>query len=170
MLWTAAGLVLAQGVILVAAHNATVRYFAWTIAAPVTAGFLGVGYLSAAVPEAAAARQATWQRARVAVPGVLAFTTLTLVVTLVDLAKFHLLTGAAVTRALTWGWLAIFYFSRWACSALAVSRRFLRPITPIIGANGRPIPFGRISSSWSTRVASPSGVRRKRCPPSSVLM
>lgn len=108
MLWTAAGLVLAQGTILVAAHNATVRYFAWTIAVPVTAGFLGAGYLSAAVLEAAAARQATWQRARIAVPGVLAFTTLTLVVTLVHLAKFHLLAGAAVTRALAWGWLAIY--------------------------------------------------------------
>lgn len=94
MLWAAAGLVLVQGSILLAAHNDTSRYFSWTIAVPVTADFLGAGYLSAAVLEAAAARQGSWQRARIAVPGVLAFTTLTLAVTLVHLDKFHL--GAAV--------------------------------------------------------------------------
>jgi hypothetical protein len=42
------------------------------------------------------------------VPGVLAFTTLTLVVTLVHLDKFHLSAASALTRALTWGWLAIY--------------------------------------------------------------
>ena len=81
MLWVAAGLVLVQGSILLAARNDTSRYFSWTIAVPVTAAFLGAGYLSAAVLEAAAARQGSWQRARIAVPGVLAFTTLTLAVT-----------------------------------------------------------------------------------------
>src|SRR2546428_29068 len=51
----------------------------------------------------------TWQRwARIAVPSVLAFTTLTLTVTLVHLGKFHLGASSALTRALTWGWLAIY--------------------------------------------------------------
>jgi hypothetical protein len=108
MLWVAAGLVLVQGSILLAAHNDTSRYFSWTIAVPVTAAFLGAGYLSAAVLESAAARQSSWQRARIAVPGVLAFTTLTLVVTLVHLGKFHLGAASVLTRALTWGWLAIY--------------------------------------------------------------
>ena len=45
MLWIAAGLVLVQGSILLAAHNDTARYFSWTIAVPVTAAFLGAGYL-----------------------------------------------------------------------------------------------------------------------------
>src|SRR5260370_24882976 len=57
---------------------------------------------------AAAARQGSWQRARIAVPGVLAFTTLTLAVTLVHLDKFHLGAASALTRAVTWGWLAIY--------------------------------------------------------------
>ena len=108
MLWVAAGLVLVQGSILLAAHNDTTRYFSWTIAVPVTAAFLGAGYLSAAVLESMAARQSSWQRARIAVPGVLAFTTLTLVVTLVHLGKFHLGAASGLTRTLTWGWLAIY--------------------------------------------------------------
>jgi hypothetical protein len=108
MLWVAAGLVLVQGSILLAARDDTARYFSWTIAVPVTAAFLGAGYLSAAVLEAAAARQGSWERARIAVPGVLAFTTLTLVVTLVHLGKFHLGATSVLTRALTWGWLAIY--------------------------------------------------------------
>ena len=108
MLWIAAGLVLVQGAILLAAHNDTARYFSWTIAVPVTAAFLGAGYLAAAMLEAAAARQRNWQRARIAVPGVLAFTTLTLAVTLVHLDKFHLGAASVLTRALTWGWLAIY--------------------------------------------------------------
>ena len=108
MLWVAAGLVLVQGSILLGSRNDTSRYFSWTIAVPVTAAFLGAGYLSAAVLESAAARQSSWQRARIAVPGVLAFTTLTLVVTLVHLDKFHLSAAAVLTRTLTWGWLAIY--------------------------------------------------------------
>ncbi len=108
MLWVAAGLVLVQGSILLAAHNDTSRYFSWTIAVPLTAAFLGAGYLSAAVLESMAARQGSWQRARIAVPGVLAFTTLTLAVTLVHLNKFHLGVASGLTRALTWGWLAIY--------------------------------------------------------------
>jgi hypothetical protein len=60
------------------------------------------------VLESAAARQSSWQRARIAVPGVLAFTTLTLVVTLVHLGKFHLGVASVLTRVLTWGWLAIY--------------------------------------------------------------
>jgi hypothetical protein len=108
MLWVAAGLVLVQGTILLVFHNNTSRYFSWTIAVPVTAAFLGAGYLAAAVLESAAARQSSWQRARIAVPGVLAFTTLTLVVTLVHLGKFHLGSAVLITRTLTWGWLAIY--------------------------------------------------------------
>lgn len=108
MLWVAAGLVLVQGSILLAAHNDTARYFSWTIAVPVTAAFLGAGYLAAAVLESLAARQSSWQRARIAVPGVLTFTTLTLVVTLVHLGKFHLGAASVLTRTLTWGWLAIY--------------------------------------------------------------
>jgi hypothetical protein len=108
MLWVDAGLVLAEGSILLAAHNDTARYFSWTIAVPVTAAFLGAAYLAAMVLEAVAACQRSWERARIGVPGILAFTALTLVVTLVHLDKFHLSAASALTRALTWGWLVIY--------------------------------------------------------------
>lgn len=39
MLWIAAGLVLVEGTVLLAAHQSTARYFSWTIAVPVTAAF-----------------------------------------------------------------------------------------------------------------------------------
>jgi len=149
MLWVAAGLVLVQGSILLAAHDNTARYFSWTIAVPVTAAFLGAGYLSAAVLESLAARQSSWQRARIAVPGVLAFTTLTLLVTLVHLSKFHLGGAAAMlTRTLTWGWLAIYVgvppvlaFLWWrqarTVSGTAPEGRHLPPIVrAILGVQG----------------------------------
>jgi predicted transporter len=108
MLLVDAGLVLVLGCILLPEHNDTARYFSWTIAVPLTAAFLGASYLAATVLEAAAACQRSWERARIAVPGVLAFSTLTLVVTLVHLDKFHLSAAPALTRALTWAWLVIY--------------------------------------------------------------
>ncbi len=108
MLWVAAVLVLAQSVPLTLRSEQTDRYFAWTIDVPLTAAFLGAGYLAAAVLESQAAARRTWQQARLAVPGVWVFTTLTLLVTLAHLDRFHLDAGPASTRALTWGWLAVY--------------------------------------------------------------
>jgi hypothetical protein len=42
------------------------------------------------------------------VPGVLTFTTLTLIVTLIHIQKFHFAGPAPVTRVATWGWLVIY--------------------------------------------------------------
>lgn len=41
-------------------------------------------------------------------PGVLTFTTLTLIVTLVHIGKFHFAAPAPVTRVAAWGWLGIY--------------------------------------------------------------
>jgi len=74
-----------------------------------TAVFLGAAYWSSAVLEIAGARSVGWSRARLAVWTVLVFTTLTLVVTLLHLDKFHLggdHPGSA--RAVTVGWLAVY--------------------------------------------------------------
>jgi hypothetical protein len=61
------------------------------------------------VLEVAGARSAGWDRARLAVASVLVFTTLTLVVSLVHLDKFHLgVEHSLRARAITWGWLAIY--------------------------------------------------------------
>jgi hypothetical protein len=67
----------------------TDRFFAWTITTPLTAAFLGAGYWGAAFLELGAARRARWIEARTAMPTVLVFTTITLVITFVHLDKFH---------------------------------------------------------------------------------
>jgi hypothetical protein len=87
----------------------TERYFAWTIDVPLTAAFLGAGYWASVVLEWLAARERIWARARVAVPAVFVFTTLTLVATLIHLDLFHLDSSIAPsTRAVTWLWIAIY--------------------------------------------------------------
>ena len=68
----------------------TAEWFAWTIDVPMTAVFLGAAYWSSAVLELAGAASHGWGRARLTVWAVLVFTTLTLVVTLVHIDKFHL--------------------------------------------------------------------------------
>jgi hypothetical protein len=87
----------------------TERYFSWTIDVPMTAVFLGASYWSSLVFEWSAARRTRWVDARIAVPTVFVFTTLTLVATLVHRDKFHF--GSefeASTRTVTWAWTAIY--------------------------------------------------------------
>ena len=94
----AAFLVFLAGFQLTVFPERTAEWFAWTIDVPMTAVFLGAAYWSSAVLEIAGARSSGWGRARLTVWTVLVFTTLTLVVTLVHLDKFHLGRGAADQR------------------------------------------------------------------------
>jgi hypothetical protein len=109
LLYVAAVLVFLAGVQLFVFPLRTDRYFAWTIASPMTAVFLGASYWSAIGLELAAARAGRWAEARVAVPAVFVFTSLTLVVTLVHLDTFHLEGDLDLgTRLVTWAWLAVY--------------------------------------------------------------
>ncbi|HEY5699869.1 MAG TPA: hypothetical protein VIT01_20365 [Acidimicrobiales bacterium] len=105
----AAALVFLAGVQLFVFPLRTDEYFAWTIASPMTAVFLGAAYWSAVGLEVAAARAEGWAGARIALPTVFVFTALTLVVTLIHLDLFHLGSDFALnTRLVTWLWLAIY--------------------------------------------------------------
>lgn len=95
-------LVVAAGFSLYALTEHTDRFFAWTIASPLTATFMGAGYLGAAVLDGACSRKRVWAEARLPVPAVLVFTTLTLGVTLVHLDKFHL------NSFFGWAWLVAY--------------------------------------------------------------
>jgi hypothetical protein len=109
LLLVAAVLVFLAGLQLYLFPLRTADWFAWTIDVPMTAVFLGASYWSSAVLEVAGARARDWSGARMAVWTVLVFTTLTLVVTLVHLDKFHL--GAenpTSARLVTVGWLAVY--------------------------------------------------------------
>jgi hypothetical protein len=109
LLWVAAVLVFLAGIQLFLFPERTERFFAWTINPPLTAAFLGAAYWSSVAFEARAALTRTWAEARIAVPTVFVFTTLTLVVTLVHIDAFHLeSTHQMGTRAVTWAWIAIY--------------------------------------------------------------
>jgi hypothetical protein len=109
LLFTAAVLVLLAGFQLFVFTDRTATYFAWTVAPPLAAAFLGGAYWASVAIEALAARQALWANARIAVPTVLVFTVLTLAATLNHLDKFHL--GSAFmagTRIVTWAWITVY--------------------------------------------------------------
>lgn len=109
LLVAAGALVFLAGVQLFLFPLRTDRYFAWTISPPMTAVFLGSSYWSSLVFEWSAARRSRWADARIAVPTVFVFTTLTLIVTLAHLGKFHFGPEHDLsTRVVTWAWLAIY--------------------------------------------------------------
>ena len=109
LLFTAAVLVLLAGVQLFVFTGRTGHWFAFTVADPLSAAFLGAGYWAAVAIEALAGWQGVWANARIAVPAVLVFTVLTLTVTVTHLGQFHLGAGfAAGTQAVTVAWIAIY--------------------------------------------------------------
>lgn len=109
LLWAAGVLVFLAGVQLFVFPLRTATYFAWTIEPPMTAVFLGAAYWSSLAFEWSAARRRWWCDARIAVPTVFVFTTLTLVATLLHADRFHFGSEhAGSTRAVTWAWLAIY--------------------------------------------------------------
>jgi hypothetical protein len=108
ILYVASALVLIMGLILYFLSDYTETYFAWTIAVPLTASFLGAGYLASFILEFMAARETLWSRSRIAVPAVLLFTSLTFIITLIHIDKFHLGVSNTLTLILTWAWIVVY--------------------------------------------------------------
>jgi len=108
ILYAASFLVLAVGFSLYFLSEKTDIYFSWTINPPLTAVILGSGYLATFVLEFLSAREHIWARARLAVPGVLIFTILTSIVTLIHLDRFHFDSPGWITVAGTWVWLGVY--------------------------------------------------------------
>lgn len=117
MLVVASLLVFLAGAPLLLVADQTAKYFAWTISPQITAAFLGASYWSSGIFELLSSRERIWGRARLAVPAVLVFTVLTLIVTLVHINRFHFdfpftdadaRTTDPVTLFGTWMWLAIY--------------------------------------------------------------
>jgi hypothetical protein len=141
ILVVAACLVFLAGLQLTVFPLRTADWFAWTIDVPMTAVFLGAAYWSSAVLEVAGARSRGWGRARLTVWAVLVFTTLTLVVTLAHLDKFHLAADQPTSaRLVTWGWLAIYAGVPVAMLvAIMLQARSRAPAPP---SSRRPLPTG----------------------------
>jgi hypothetical protein len=86
----------------------TDHYFAWTIAVPLTAAFMGAFYWTSAPLALLSGLERSWVRARVAVPGVLLFLWATLATTLLHLGKFHLHSSDRFAQGAAWLWLVIY--------------------------------------------------------------
>jgi hypothetical protein len=84
------------------------EYFSWSVHPDLSAAFLGGAYLAAAVIEFLAARERTWARARIAVPAVLVFTFLTLLVTLANNDQYRYDAPGVVASVGSWLWLAVY--------------------------------------------------------------
>jgi len=108
LLYVASFLVLSVGISLFLLSEKTDVYFSWTINPPLTAAFLGAGYLASFLLEFLSARENIWARTRLAVPGVWAFTFLTLIITLIHLDRFHFDSQLFITKAGTWVWLGVY--------------------------------------------------------------
>lgn len=109
LLFIASVLVLLAGLQLFVFTGRTDHFFAWTIANPLAAAFLGAAYWASVPLEALAGRQARWANARIAVPAVLVFTVLTLAATVTHLGQLHLGAGfPAGTQIVTVTWIAIY--------------------------------------------------------------
>jgi len=108
ILLVASVLVFLVGIQLFVLTEMTDRLFAWTISSPLTAAFLGAAYWASCAMEFTASQQRTWAAARIAVPAVLVFTGVTLVITILHIELFHLGSPSVVTGFLTWAWLFVY--------------------------------------------------------------
>jgi hypothetical protein len=109
MLLAASILVFLAGIQLFVLTENTERYFAWTVDPPLTAAALGGAYWASSILELGAARQPTWTRARIVLPAVFVFTTLTFVATLLHLDRFHLGNRfPTTTQLLAWAWIVVY--------------------------------------------------------------
>ena len=86
----------------------TDRLFAWTIAPPLTAAFLGAGYAAGWVLVVLSLRERSWARNRVPVVTVLVFTTITAWATFTHLDKFHFDDAGGLATFAAWLWTAIY--------------------------------------------------------------
>lgn len=95
-------LVIGAGVPLFLMSDTTADHFAWTVQPPLTAAALGAAYWGSAVVELVASRARIWAHARVAVPGVLAFTALMNIPIFGNFENYHL------DRPAAWAWIATY--------------------------------------------------------------
>lgn len=101
-------LVLIAGLQLFGLSTETELYFAWTIKPPLTAAFLGASYWASFFLVLSATLAPNWRIARVAMPAVLTFTVLTLIVTLLHIDRFHFDAPETLTVVSAWAWVAVY--------------------------------------------------------------
>ena len=89
--------------------TSTDKYFAWTISVPLTAAFLGAGFGAGFILVFFYRNEKLWANSRVALPGVLAFTLLTLLATILHFDKFHIVSSTLPSAVFfSWVWLIVY--------------------------------------------------------------
>ena len=96
------------GVQLYVLSEQTDYYFAWTIALPLTAAFLGAGYWAAMAVAFMNWRESASVAARTTGLTSIAATTILGIATFLHLDKFHLNSPALLTRFVTWVWIIVY--------------------------------------------------------------
>jgi hypothetical protein len=86
----------------------TDRFFAWTIAPPATAAFVGAAYAAGCLLVVLSLREREWSRVRVPFVTVLVFTVVTLAATLLHLDPFHFDAPGLIARGAAWFWVAVY--------------------------------------------------------------
>jgi hypothetical protein len=101
-------LVLIAGIQLFVLSEFTQYFFAWTIQSPLTAAVLGAAYWGALPFVFYAWRARMWAHARIAVFGVMIFTALSFILTLVHFSRFHLNSPNWTAQVAFWAWLVVY--------------------------------------------------------------
>jgi hypothetical protein len=99
---------LVAGGVLFLLATRTEDYFAWTIANPLTAAILGVGYLAAVALLVPSYAVTEWARLRLVPVMGFTLTFAMAVVTFWRLDEFHLGAGSGTARFAGWSWLAVY--------------------------------------------------------------
>ena len=115
----------------------TERFFAWTIARPVTAAFIGGCFLGVSAMSLLLVSVRVWADVRLAFFGTLAFVTAMTLATLIHVDLFHLDSREPVARVSGWGWLVVYVIAP-VTSAVFALLQLRRPGTDPPPA--RPIP------------------------------
>jgi hypothetical protein len=128
----------------------TGHWFAWTIALPLTAAFLGAFYWTSVPLAAMSATRRHWADARVAIPGVFVFLVLTFVTTVLHLGKFHLHDSDSVARGAAWLWLVIYAGDPLLLGVAWIVQHRAKGIDPERRA---PVPAAYLGALWVQAVA-----------------
>lgn len=118
LLYLGGAFTLIGGFQLIAGARHTDDYFAWTIKPAATAAVLGAFFWGTTAIAWLSARERIWARARGAVPAAVAFTVLTLAATLIHIDRFHLANPSALTRLVTYVWVAVYAIAAPALTVL----------------------------------------------------
>jgi hypothetical protein len=101
-------LLIIAGLVLYIFSEQTETYFAWTLALPFSAAYLGAGYWSSIFHAFTGTHARAWAYVRMSMPFALTATILLAVTTFLHLDKFHLNSPLFITRSITWLWIAVY--------------------------------------------------------------